>query len=139
MTFRGVGEYQCDKCGFIMYDDYGKVRNYLEKHGNATVAGTSAATGVSQQSINQMLRDERFEISTSSRTFLKCEGCGKPIRMGRYCAECAKLAAAAEARRKRDEDQEIRRDNMNMNGMAKQPADDGEMRFLNKMDENRKQ
>ena len=139
MSFKGVGEYECDKCKFVMYDDYGKVRNYLEKNANTTVAAASAATGVSQQSINQMLREERFEISTTSKTFLKCEGCGKPIRMGKYCAECAKLVAAAEARRTREKEQESRRDNMNMGGFVKAPLDDGEMRFLNNKDENRKQ
>lgn len=131
MRFRGVGEYECEKCGFIMYDDYGKVRNFLEQNGNATVAETAAATGVSQQSINQMLREERFEISTSSKSFLKCEGCGKPIRLGKYCSECAKLVAAAEARRKRDEGADARKENIS--GFAKvQSEDDAEMRFLNR-------
>lgn len=32
MVFKGVGEYQCEKCGYLDYDDYGKVRNYIEKH-----------------------------------------------------------------------------------------------------------
>lgn len=31
MIFKGVGEYQCEECGYLDYDDYGKVRNYVEK------------------------------------------------------------------------------------------------------------
>ena len=30
MVFMGVGEYQCEDCGAIAYDDYGKVRLYIE-------------------------------------------------------------------------------------------------------------
>ena len=129
MSFKGVGEYECEKCHFVMYDDYGKVRNYLEKHGNATVSEASAATGVSQSAINQMLREERFEVSVNSKSFLKCEGCGKPIRMGRYCAECAKLVAAADARRRHEADLEKRKDSISGHGKGMN-GDSGEMRFL---------
>ena len=30
MVFKGLGEYQCEKCGARDYDDYGKVRNYAQ-------------------------------------------------------------------------------------------------------------
>ena len=36
MVFMGVGEYQCEDCGAIAYDDYGKVRLYIEGHRGAT-------------------------------------------------------------------------------------------------------
>ena len=49
MIFKGVGEYKCEKCGFLDYDDYGKVRNYLEKHVGATSAQVAEATGVSME------------------------------------------------------------------------------------------
>lgn len=32
MVFKGVGEYKCEKCGSVGYDDYGKTRNYIEHH-----------------------------------------------------------------------------------------------------------
>ena len=32
MIFKGVGEYQCEDCKFVAYDDYGKTRLYIEKH-----------------------------------------------------------------------------------------------------------
>lgn len=30
MVYRGLGEYRCEECGGISYDNYGKVRNYLK-------------------------------------------------------------------------------------------------------------
>lgn len=88
MVFKGVGEYKCEKCGCLEYDDYGKVRNYIEKHHGATTAQTSEATGVSQKSIRDMLKESRLEIAPASKTFLQCEMCGTSIRGGRLCPKC---------------------------------------------------
>ncbi|MDE6318136.1 MAG: hypothetical protein K2M22_00155, partial [Lachnospiraceae bacterium] len=63
MVFKGVGEYQCEACGFLDYDDYGKVRNYIEKHIGANAAEASKATGVSQKAIRDMLKEARLEIA----------------------------------------------------------------------------
>lgn len=88
MIFKGVGEYKCEECGTVDYDDYGKVRNYIEKNPGATAAAASAATGVSQKSIRGMLKEERLEIAANSASFLKCEVCGAQIRSGRFCKKC---------------------------------------------------
>ena len=88
MVFKGVGEYECEKCGFKAYDDYGKARNYLEKHTGATTAQVSEATGVTQRSIREMLKEARLEIAANSNFFLQCEICGASIRMGRFCPKC---------------------------------------------------
>ena len=32
MVFKGVGEYHCEDCNAVDYDDYGKVRLYIEEH-----------------------------------------------------------------------------------------------------------
>lgn len=88
MVFKGVGEYKCEDCGYLDYDDYGKVRNYIEKNPGATSAEASRETGVSQKSIRGMLRDARLEISPNSSVFLRCEICGEKIRYGRFCDKC---------------------------------------------------
>ena len=88
MIFKGVGEYKCEECGSLEYDDYGKVRNYIEKNNGATSAQVSAATGVSQKSIRGMLKEKRLEIAANSNSFLTCESCGEKIRYGRYCNKC---------------------------------------------------
>lgn len=88
MVFKGVGEYHCEDCGEVNYDDYGKVRLYIEEHKGATAAQIESAIGVSQRSIRQMLKEGRLEVTKDSKTFLRCEVCGKSIRSGQYCPEC---------------------------------------------------
>lgn len=88
LVFKGVGEYRCEDCGALEYDDYGKVRLYIEGHKGATAAQIESAIGVSQRSIRQMLKEGRLEVTKDSRTFLRCEVCGKTIRSGQYCPEC---------------------------------------------------
>lgn len=88
MVFKGVGEYHCEKCGYVDYDDYGKVRNYIEKHVGANAAQVSNATGVSQKAIRELLKESRIEITPDSAIFLRCEICGAAIRGGRYCPKC---------------------------------------------------
>ncbi len=90
MSFQGVGEYQCDKCGNLEYDAYGKVRLYIEQHPhNSRVADVEAGTGVPRKLIRQMLQDERIEVAPDSTVFLQCEICRRSIRSGKYCPECA--------------------------------------------------
>ncbi len=88
MVFVGVGEYHCEDCGEVAYDDYGKVRLYIEGHVGATVSEVEEATGVPRRTIRRMLKEGRIEVAEGSKTFLLCEVCGKAIRSGRYCPEC---------------------------------------------------
>ena len=88
MVYQGVGEYKCEKCGYVDYDDYGKVRGYIENHRGATAIEVERATGVSQRTIRRLLKDSRIQVSSDSHMFLHCELCGVSIRSGRYCAEC---------------------------------------------------
>ena len=88
MVFEGLGRYKCENCGATEHDDYGKARNYIEGHPGATVSQIAQATGITTKSINNMVKEQRFEISSDSRTFLRCEICGVDIRFGRSCANC---------------------------------------------------
>lgn len=88
MVFKGCGEYQCEDCRLTAYDDYGKVRNYIEVHPGATAAQAADATGVRQKTIRTMLRESRLEIAENSNFFLTCEMCGASIRSGRVCPKC---------------------------------------------------
>lgn len=88
MVFKGVGEYHCEDCGEVDYDDYGKVRLYVEGHRGATAAEIESAVGVPQRTIRRLLKEGRLEIAEGSKSFLSCEICGKSIRSGQYCPEC---------------------------------------------------
>lgn len=111
MVFKGVGEYHCEECGFVEYDEYGKVRIYLEKHRGATITEIADVTGVSQKNIRQMIKEARFEITADSRSFLTCERCKCTIRSGRYCSPCEQImhqsAEAEERARSRARNEEM--------------------------------
>lgn len=89
MIFKGVGEYRCEDCRNLEFDDYGKVRNYIESHHGATAAEVERAVHVRQKVIRQMLKEERFEIAANSNVFMSCEICGAEIRAGKVCKACA--------------------------------------------------
>lgn len=126
MVFKGVGEYECEDCGELAYDDYGKVRNYIEKRPGATTADVETGTGVSQRSIRRMLREGRFMLSEDSKAMLYCDMCGKAIRYGRLCEECEKTA-----HRKLEELQRGINRNQNVKGYGLQnSSDDGHKRFV---------
>ena len=91
MVYRGIGEYICEECGAAEYDDYGKVRGYLEHHRGANVAEISDMTGVSHKSIRDMIKEKRFEIIDNKGGYLRCEMCGEKINSGRMCDKCERL------------------------------------------------
>lgn len=122
MIFKGVGEYRCEDCSYVEYDDYGKVRLYLEKNSGATITQVEEGTGVKQKIIRQMLKEGRLEVTANSKTFLKCEICGAPIRSGNLCAKCEQ-----EYHRKIEEEQ---RKKKRMQGYGKAvKGEEGERRF----------
>ena len=88
LVYAGLGEYRCEECKTSEFDDYGKVRTYLEKHRGANVTEISDETGVSHKSIRDMVKENRFEVIESRSGYLKCEVCGTDIRSGRLCRNC---------------------------------------------------
>jgi len=125
MIFKGVGEYRCEDCNQLAYDDYGKVRVYLEKHKGATAIEIETMTGVKQKTIRMMLKEARFELTDDSRTFLFCDNCGKKIRSGRLCQGCE-----MDMHRKLEEQQRKKRNEKIMiQGYGKMHGEDGKKRF----------
>lgn len=134
MVYKGVGEYHCEDCNSIAYDDYGKVRLYIEAHRGATAAEVEGATGVQQRTIRRLLKEGRIEVTENSKEFLKCEVCGKPIRSGRYCSECeTNIHREIEANRR----EELRK-NKNAQGYGKrEKGESGQKRFVRDGDYNK--
>lgn len=126
-VFVGVGEYHCEKCGNVRYDDYGKVRLYIEKHPGANAAEVENATGVTQRSIRRMLKENRIEVAESSKVTLFCESCGKAIRSGRLCTECEiKYHRKLEDGQRRKTEQDMKGYALNHGG------EEGHRRFIRK-------
>ena len=125
MVFKGLGEYQCEDCGELAYDDYGKVRNYIEAHKGATAAQIEDAIGVSQRSIRRLLKEGRLEVAEGSRAFLQCELCGKSIRSGRYCSDCeVKMHRRLEEKQRASHNKDVHGVSMGAKG------DEGHRRFM---------
>lgn len=126
MVFKGVGEYHCEDCGKVDYDDYGKTRLYIEQHPGATAAEIECYTGVSQRTIRHMLKEGRLEVTADSVSFLRCEICGKNIRSGTYCSECE----IAVHRKLEEQQRERKRKAAKFTGVGVEQSDgEGQKRF----------
>lgn len=61
LRYTGLGEYKCERCGALTYDNYGKVRSYIEKNPGATAIEVSKATGVTKSAIKRLLDNDRIQ------------------------------------------------------------------------------
>lgn len=93
LYYRGSGKYVCSSCENIEYDEFGKVKKYLDEHGVSTMAVIAEETGVPMKHLNLMLREGRVEIPEGSNYYIKCESCGCSIRYGRFCPDCVRRTA----------------------------------------------
>ena len=65
VDYKGLGEYFCRTCDKVIYDDYGKVRHFLEEYPGATVLQIAQATGVDKAKIRMMVQQDKFVINGS--------------------------------------------------------------------------
>ena len=63
IDYKGLGEYFCRTCDKLIYDDYGKVRHFLEEYPGATLLQIAEATGVDKARIRQMVEQDKFVIN----------------------------------------------------------------------------
>lgn len=71
LQYKGLGEYCCTECENLEYDDYGKVRNYLEINKGTPITVIAKETGVPKWTIRQMVEEERFDICQTGKKVLK--------------------------------------------------------------------
>lgn len=64
LKYKGLGEYICEDCGFKEYDNYGKVRAFLEKNPGANVVQVEAATKVPQKIVYQFVSEGKLDIKS---------------------------------------------------------------------------
>lgn len=96
LVYKYSGIYECEGCHIEVYDDFGRVKKYIEDHGPAPANEISQNTGVGLSTINKFLRAGRVEIPEGSGFYISCAICGAPIRYGKYCMECAVKSANGE-------------------------------------------
>ncbi len=70
VDYKGLGEYYCPGCKKIVYDDYGKVRVFIEEYPAANINQVAEGTGVDKSTIKEMVREGKFVIrgATNSLT-----------------------------------------------------------------------
>lgn len=86
--FTGVDDV-CPACLAEEQEEFDRVRAYLIRHRNASVAEVSAQTGVAVTQIHRWVRAGRLKVSPEQLGGgLRCERCGAPIDSGRFCRKC---------------------------------------------------
>ncbi|MCF6093411.1 flagellar protein [Microaerobacter geothermalis] len=97
----------CPDCYKEIEEDYEKCVAYLKKKENRTanIYELSDGTGVSVSRITRFIREGRISVLGFPNLGYPCESCGKIIRKGHLCDDCAnrlkkewKLAAEDEKR-----------------------------------------
>ncbi len=71
-----------------MEDKFQEVKQYIRDHKGVGIQEVAEACSVDPGQIRQWLRDDRLEVTEDSALMLNCEGCGAPIRSGKYCDRC---------------------------------------------------
>ncbi|MBO4396563.1 MAG: hypothetical protein J5819_09490 [Eubacterium sp.] len=120
MRYKGAGRYVCEDCKHEVLDDFGKVRQFLEKRGPSNVFEISAGTGIPRSVVNKLLKDGRLQVSPHSEVGLVCSRCGMAIRFGEYCNRCQEEISNIEARNKKK----------GIYNVFNEEKEDGKMRFL---------
>lgn len=114
LCYIGGGRYRCPLCGREAYDDFGKIKKFLEDNGPSPPIVISQSTGVSSEVVEafqkknfvtsnqvKLLGVEREDKVKPVKVFkerqtnyhLKCARCGDGIASGRYCTTCIKELA----------------------------------------------
>ena len=78
----------CMACREALEVKFQEVKEYIREHNHATIPEVAEACDVSQNQIQQWLKDERLAVAEGSGIALLCENCGEPIASGRFCAKC---------------------------------------------------
>lgn len=131
LKYVGGGEYKCISCFRTQMDDYGKVRDYLYKHGNANMQEISGATGVSEELLVELIRSGKIEMRGDSPFKIACEMCGAQISTGRLCEKCRKYID--DIQHYRDSKKSPQQPRIKQ-GVAARNIQSGRMRYINQDD-----
>ena len=93
LTYRGLGEYQCQICGETALDNMGKVQAYLKEHPDAGAFDIAEATGIELDKVFALINQGSIDIIKNTQKVTECQKCGVLTRTGRYCEQCTKKLA----------------------------------------------
>jgi predicted amidophosphoribosyltransferase len=85
-SYVGLGTYRCEHCGREFKNEYARVRDFVEKHGNNySILEIAEQTKVSKKVIDMFVEEGKFNTVERVK---RCSECGKPIGHGNYCDTC---------------------------------------------------
>ena len=115
----------CPLCREQTEAKFQEVKNYIRDHKGVGIAEVSEACGVEPGQIRMWLRDDRLEVTEDSALMLNCEGCGAPIRSGRFCDKC-------KAKTSNTLNSIINAHKASLQPAGRDPKENPKMRFLDK-------
>ncbi len=81
----------CQECRQADEVDFKRVKEYLYENPGASIVQVSKELEISVLRIKGYLKEGRLEIvGDGGNMLLECESCGKSIKTGRFCNDCAK-------------------------------------------------
>ena len=78
----------CPACREASETKFQEVKDYIRENRGVGIQEVAEACEVDPAQIRQWLREDRLEVTEDSAVFLNCEGCGAPIRSGKFCEKC---------------------------------------------------
>ena len=81
------GSNTCDRCRAKIAEREKAVIEYVMEHPNETIQIVAEECDVSVQFVRKMIESGRLTIKGENMSY-PCNGCGKPIVAGQYCADC---------------------------------------------------
>ena len=70
IKYIGLGKYECNHCGTIQCDNYGKVRDCLDTYGPLPIPEVMKKTGLTKSEIRTLIERGSFEITTTGISFI---------------------------------------------------------------------
>ena len=84
-----IGETICPECRVMEQTMEEQVKDYVRDHPGITIRQLIDETGVPDKIIWRMVRQGEFENASGLEVQYPCGRCGKMIKSGAYCEECA--------------------------------------------------
>jgi len=76
----------CSECGEEIEKQFKIIRDYIQANPTADISTIIEETKVEEPILLYLLREER--LSSTPQSEIPCRNCGRPIKCGKYCAEC---------------------------------------------------
>ncbi|MCR5216674.1 MAG: flagellar protein [Lachnospiraceae bacterium] len=85
----GLNRNLCPACIDALEDKFQEVRKYVDENPRCTIEDICMNNDVTSKQVEKWIREDRLFFSDDSPIGIACEKCGKTIKSGRFCKECA--------------------------------------------------